>query len=145
MSFNECSKLLDDFTLNHNARKNFFLYVYGKIAKDTKNRFVDKNRDSIDIITPLNGSIKVIPIYKNMDKNNLSLEKEIQIAVKIIQTTDFQSVYFVYPKNDNFDKHIQIKVPILEDACNEYMIKIIPYSLNTIKRRCDGNSNILCK
>jgi len=145
MSFNECGKLLDGFTLNHGARINFFEYVYGKIARDTKNRFVDKNRDSIDIITAENGSIKVIPIYKNMDKDNLSLNREIKRAVKIIQTTDFQSVYFVYPKNDNFDKHIQIKVPILEDACNEYMIKIIPYSLNTIKRKCDGNSNILCK
>ena len=145
MSFNECKSLLGNFPLLQTPSLNFFDYVHGKIAKDTKNRFVDKNRDSIDIITPENGSIKVIPIYKDMDSTKLSLEKEVAKAVKIITTTDFKSVYFVYPKNDNFTKHIQIKVPILEEACGEYMIKIIPYSLTTIQRRCNGNSTILCK
>ncbi len=137
MSFNECQTLLGNFSLQHKPKENFFHYVYEKIARDTKNRFVDKNRDSIDIITLESGSIKVIPIYKKMDKNNLSLDKEIKRAIKIIQNTDFKNVYFVYPKNDNFDKHIQIKVPLLEEACNEYLIKIIPYSLNTIKKKCD--------
>jgi hypothetical protein len=145
MSFNECKILLRNFSLSQKASVNFFDYVHGKIAKDTKNRFVDKNRDSIDIITPENGLIKVIPIYKDIDSTKLSLEKEVAKAVKIITTTDFKSVYFVYPKNDNFTKHIQIKVPLLEEACGQYLIKIIPYSLTTIQRRCNGNSTILCK
>ena len=145
MSFNECKTLLGNFSLTQKASINFFDYVHGKIAKDTKNRFVDKNRDSIDIITPENGSIKVIPIYKDMDSSKLSLDKEVAKAVKIITKTDFKNVYFVYPKNDNFTKHIQIKVPLLEEACGGYMIKLIPYSLTTIQRRCNGNSTILCK
>jgi len=145
MSFKECKSLLGNFSLSKKASANFFDYVHGKIARDTKNRFVDKNRDSIDIITPENGSIRVIPIYKNMNSSKLSLDKEVAKAVKIITKTDFKNVYFVYPRNDNFTKHIQIKVPLLEEACKEYLIKIIPYSLTTIQRRCNVNSDILCK
>jgi hypothetical protein len=136
MSFNECGRLLDIFSINYDAKINFFEYVYGKIARDTKNRFVDRNNDSIDIVTPFDGSIKVIPMYKNIDKNNLFIGDEIRKAIEIIQTTDFSNVYFVYPKNDNFNKHIQVKVPILENACCEYMIKIIPYSLTTLQNKC---------
>jgi hypothetical protein len=52
--------------------------VYSKIARNTKNRFIDKTDDSVDIILSNHPCIKVIPIFKKMDKNNLSLNKEIK-------------------------------------------------------------------
>ena len=147
MSFNECRSVLEKIMFNNNLKDNFFEYVYHKISQDTRNRFVERNDDSIDIILSNHPSIKVIPYFKNMDKDSLLIDKEMKIAVNIIKDTEYKYVYFVYPKNDNFNKHIQIKIPELENACSEYMIKLIPYSLNRLKKeeKCNGNGNILCK
>ena len=148
MSFNECQSVLNRYEPNDTNQNNFLNFVHKKIARNTKNRFVDKTDNSVDILLPDHPCIKVIPIFKNIDKEKLSIEDEIKEAVVIIKNSEFKYVYFVYPKNDNFDKHIQIRVPSLDKACSDYMVKIIPYSLNNLttnKGKCNGNSNILCK
>jgi len=147
MSFNECTKLFLNFDTSVSLENKFFHFVYNKINKNTKNRFVERGQNSIDIIPSNDESIRVIPIFKNMDKNNLMLDTEIAIASKIIQDGEMKCIYFVYPKNENFDKHIQIKVTSLENACSDYMIKIIPYSLRDLYKKGikNENCNILCK
>jgi len=147
MSFNECTKLFSNFDTSLSLENKFFHFVYNKINKNTKNRFVERGQNSIDIIPSNDESIRVIPIFKNMDKNNLMLDTEIAIASKIIQDGEMKCIYFVYPKNENFDKHIQIKVTSLENACSDYMIKIIPYSLRDLYKKGikNENCNILCK
>jgi len=135
MSFNECENLLSSYELSNKPNSNFFEFVYNKISKDTKNRFVDKNKDSIDIIPSNYDSIKVIPLYKDMDSQKLFLDYEVNLAVEIINKGIFKNIYFVYPKNENFKKHIEVKVPHLEQNKTDYLIKIIPYSLNSLKRK----------
>ena len=148
MGINECNRLLGIYSTTLNNQKSFFDFVYKKIARDTKNRFVTKNCDSIDIEPFDSSPVKVIPIHKEVDLNTLNIENEIQKAKEIILEGTILQIYLVFPKHDNFTKHIQIKVPELDTCSEEYIIKIIPYSLNSIlrtKRRCSGNSNILCK
>ena len=148
MNFDECEDVISKYDFKNKYQNSFLNFVFEKISKNTKNRFVEKTDNSVDILLSNHPCIKVIPIFKKIDKNNLSLEYEIKEAYKIIKKGDFKYVYFVYPKNDNFDKHIQIKVPAIEEVCSDYMVKIIPYSLNNLtinKGECNGNSNILCK
>jgi len=125
----------------------FFNFVFTKISRKKANRFVEKDDFSIDIIPVNHAPIKVIPIFKDMDRDNLALQNEIEIASRIIQNSDIKCIYFVYPKNKKFNKHVEIKVPQLESTVGEYIIKIIPYSLNDLykKGQTNGNCNILCK
>ena len=148
MSFNDCSSVLSKYNLGNTNQIKFLNFVYSKISKNTKNRFVDKNNNnSIDILLSNHPPIKIIPIFKQINKEELFLNEEIAQAIKTINNSEFKYVYFVYPKNENFDKHIQIKIQQLEKACSEYVVKIIPYSLSdlnkTNKRKCNV-SNILC-
>lgn len=147
MSFNEYAKIFSSFDAKSSMENKFFQFVYNKINRNQKNRFVERGENSIDIIPINDESIRVIPIFKDMDKNNLSLDTEIAIASKIILDGEMKCIYFVYPKNEKFDKHIQIKVTSLENACSDYMIKIIPYSLKDLYKKGvkHANCNILCK
>ncbi len=148
MSINECNRLLGIYSSTQDNQESFFNFVYEKIARDTKNRFVTKNCDSIDIEPFDSSPVRVIPIHKEIDIENLNITQEIQRAKEIILNNDIPQIYLVYPKHDNFTRHIQIKLQELDDTCSEeYIIKVIPYSLNSIlrKRKCNGNSNILCK
>ncbi len=148
MSINECNRLLGIYDSTQNNQISFFNFVYKKIARDTKNRYVTKNSDSIDIIPFHSSPVRVIPIHKEIDLANLNITQEIQRAKEIILNNNIPQIYLVYPKHDKFTRHIQIKLQELDTCSEEYIIKVIPYSLNSIlrtKRRCSGNSNILCK
>lgn len=143
MSFNECSDLLSSISFLGDSKKNFFDYVYFKISRNTQNRFVDKNNNSIEIVLDKHPCIKVIPICQEMHKDKLDIKFEMLQAIDIIKTTEFKCVYFVYPKNQNFDKHIEVKLPELEKSSIDYMVKLIPYSLTTLHKKSKCNS--LCK
>ncbi len=148
MSFNESKDILKLMEQSRAVEYNFFNFVFNKILKKSQNRFVERTDECIDIIPAQHQTIRVIPIFKDMDKNNLCLENEIEKACEIVNNSEIRFIYFVYPRNENFDKHIEIKIPHLEETCSEdCMIKIIPYSLNDLckKGKCNGNSNILCK
>ena len=147
MSFNECKVMFNNIDSSSTLSDQFFNFVYTKISRKKANRFVEKDYYSIDIIPVSHEPIKIIPIFKDMDKDNLSLHNEIEIASKIIKDGEIKYIYFVYPKNKKFDKHIEIKVSSLENTCSEYMIKVIPYSLNDLYKKGinNGNCNILCK
>ena len=147
MSFNECKVMFNKIDSTSNLSDQFFNFVFTKISKKKANRFVEKDHYSIDIIPVSHDPIKIIPIFKDMDKDNLVLHKEIEIASKIIQNSEIKCIYFVYPKNKKFDKHIEIKATSLEDIGSEYIIKVIPYSLNDLYKKGtnNGNCNILCK
>lgn len=146
MSFNECKQMFNNEDKYNSLSEQFFNFVFTKITNKQANRFVEKDHYSIDIIPVSHEPIKIIPIFKDMDKSKLSLDKEIEIACKIIQNSEIKCIYFVYPKNKNFDKHIEVKVPRLESTCSEYIIKIIPYSLKDLYKKGikNGNCNILC-
>jgi len=141
MSFNECEARLQDMILTNNINQNFYEFVYSKIAQKQANRFVQKNGSSIDIIPHQHPRIKVIPICQNMDKEDICIDNEVAQAIDIIESTEFKYVYFVYPRNDKFDKHIQIKIPQLENRNEEYMVKLIPYSLKRLNKQnqCCGS------
>ena len=138
MSLNETKTLHKGLIQTLKNQNDFLEFVYKKIARDTINRFVDKTEDSVEIILSNHPSIKVIPIFKEMDKNNLFLDFEVAKALQVIDEGDFTLVCFVYPKNQNFDKHIELKISALEEKGLKYMVKIIPYSLQ-ISNKYKGN------
>jgi len=147
MSFNECKLMLNNVDSKSTLSDQFFDFVFKKISNKRANRFVEKDAFSIDIIPASHDPIKIIPIFKDMDKDKLELKDEIEIASKIMQNSDIKYIYFVYPRNNNFDKHIEVKIPKLENEPDEYLIKIIPYSLRDLYKKGinNGNCNILCK
>lgn len=142
MSINECNRLLSIYSSIGNEQTKFFNFVYDKISRDTKNRYVCKDENSIDIIPSNSSAVKVIPINKEIDLSSLDIKDELEEAKSIILNGDIPQVYLVYPKNDNFTRHIQIKLKELEHMDEEYMIKVIPYSLKSIlksKKTCSSN------
>eukprot|EP01155_Anaeramoeba_flamelloides_P002592 Anaeramoba_flamelloidesa1058892_491.p2 GENE.a1058892_491~~a1058892_491.p2 ORF type:complete len:147 (+),score=10.10 a1058892_491:506-946(+) len=142
MSINECNSLLSIYG-NGCDQKNFFDYVFDKItAKDIKNRFVEKKEKEINIMPFDSPGVKVIPIHKELDLQNLDIADEMKQAKEIVHDNDeFQTIYFVYPKSGEFKRHIEVKDRELEASSKEYKIKLIPYSLESLVRKkgcCSG-------
>jgi hypothetical protein len=108
----------------------FKSFVHKSITSLKRDRIVTDGVDCIDMHLKNDPDIKVLPFWQKDKKLN---DAHIQKAVDCIKEGKFKNIYLVYPKEKDFAKHIDIKVPELE-GCSEYVIKIIPYSLKTILR-----------
>lgn len=122
---NEMQLLLDINLLFHE-------FVFQKISRLHKNKKVTDEGDAITITEHSNTPVKIYPLWKSIDKNNLNINTELKKATKCVKDGEFCLVYLVYPKTKNFNKHIPVKVDVLEDM--DYKIKAIPYSLRSALR-----------
>lgn len=120
-------------TYKINAQNSFEQFILNKLLKDQKTRTIEKNIDSINIISSQMHDIKIFPYWEMLKNDHLLIDEHIQKAVNCIKQTSYKNVYLVYPKNDQFNKHIEIKIPEFETKYfNDYGIKLIPYSLRSI-------------
>jgi len=108
----------------------FKSYVHKSITSIKRDRVVRNENDCIDIYFQNDPTIKVLPFWERKEKID---HAHIQKAIDCVKSGEFKNIYLVYPREENFTKHIHIKVPELE-GCSEYVIKMIPYSLKSILR-----------
>ena len=122
-----------DYSLFLDGEKIFKNFVSHKVLRSDGSREVYINNDSIDVISQENNfATKIFTFWQLLDSDDLKIDEHIQKAVKCIETTEFRQVYLVYPKNDKFNKHIQVKTKNIN--VDEYEIKLIPYSLRSTLR-----------
>lgn len=123
-----------EFTISFDANELFSSFVYDKIRKKNQDKFMSKNENSIDIISSNETTTKVFTYWEFLNKENLDINHAVNKAVDTIKTTEFNQIYLVYPKHEEFDRHIKIKSQELEISSKEYNIKVIPYSLRSMLR-----------
>ncbi|MDY0321202.1 MAG: hypothetical protein RBR23_05650 [Arcobacteraceae bacterium] len=123
-----------DFRLD--AGDAFRQYIVNKLLKDQKTRFIEHTHNSISIIPTHEEPLMIYPFWEMVGKSAPLIDEHIKKAVDCIKESDFKQVYLVYPKNENFEKHIEVKIREFEDniSCNGYTVKVIPYSLRSILR-----------
>jgi hypothetical protein len=120
-------------TFKINAQNSFEQFILNKLLKDQKTRTIEKKSDSINIISSQVYDIKIFPYWQMLENSQLLIDEHIKKAVNCIKETSYKNVYLVYPKNDQFYKHIEVKIPEFETKqYNDYGIKLIPYSLRSI-------------
>lgn len=115
------------------GEKVFKNFVSNKILKNNESKTINVNEDSIDISSKDKSFVtKIFTFWEFINSQDLQIDKHIQKAVNCINTTDFKQIYLVYPKNENFNKHISVKTDAI--LSGEYEIKLIPYSLRSTLR-----------
>jgi len=120
----------DSNSMKINSDLLFKSFVHKSITSIKRDRVVHNESDCINIYLQNHQAIKVLPFWEKKEKIN---DAHIQKAIECIKSGECNNIYLVYPREKNFTKHIQIKVPELEGCC-KYVIKMIPYSLKTILR-----------
>lgn len=122
-----------NYSLYLDGEKIFKNFVSNKLIRNNSTKELYINEDSIDIKIG-NGfsDTKLFTFWQLLDSKNLNIDEHIKKAVECINNTEIKQVYLVYPKNENFDRHIQIKSD--EVSCEEYHIKLVPYSLRSTLR-----------
>lgn len=134
----DVAKLISFCFVNNKLQLNFDIdllfhqFVLKKIKRLHKNKYVLDNGDSISILDANETPTKIYTQWKDINSKQLNIKKELDNAIECIKQSEFKQIYLVYPKDNNFKRHIPIKVEELEKIA--YDIKVVPYSLRSILR-----------
>ncbi|WP_419776958.1 hypothetical protein [Malaciobacter marinus] len=110
----------------------FHEFVLHKIKKLHKDKTVKDHGDSISITGKDVNALKIYTSWKNIQKNKPDIKDELEYAIKSIKKENYSQVYLVYPKANDFKRHIPVYVDELKNKA--YVIKAIPYSLRSTIR-----------
>lgn len=89
-----------------------------------------------------NGVRTVIhPVWKHTKtEETLKHRRMVREGVERFKGSDHDQIYLVYPKNDDFKRHIPVQTTG-DDKREERMLKLIPYSFSFCsKSKCKGKS-----
>lgn len=111
----------------------FHEFVLEKLKNLHKDKEVLDLGDSISIKQENICALKIYTSWKNIQKKDPNIEHEVNHAIKVIKKGEFNQVYLIYPKDNDFTRHIPVYVDELK--YKTYQIKAIPYSLRSIIRK----------
>ena len=109
-----------------NAREAFSDFVFSKIALRNAGAEIELKNELI--IVRKNGfSLGVIANFRSMLVSNPMLyDNDIKKALELCRGANLDAVYLVYPKNENFNRHVEIKSECFK---GNFIMKLVPYKL----------------
>ncbi len=110
----------------------FHEFVFQKIKKLHKDKKVEDLGNSISVKGKDIDSLKIYTSWKNIEAKKPNIKDELENAIESIKKENYAQVYLVYPKGNDFKRHIPVFVKELKHKL--YLIKAIPYSLRSIIR-----------
>lgn len=113
-------------------------FIIRKLKKIHPDKMIIDEGKCISIVKNKKIISKIYSSWKNINIKNIDVSNEINHIKKVSTTLDFKdledvNIYFIYPKNKNFNKHIELKINGLVNFNNK--IKLVPYSLRSILRQ----------
>ena len=109
-----------------NASEAFSDFVFSKIALRNAGAEIELKNELI--IVRKNGfSLGVIANFRSMLVSNPMLyDNDIKKALELCCRANLDAVYLVYPKNENFNRHVEIKSECFK---GNFIMKLVPYKL----------------
>ena len=115
------------------GRQLFLHFVYEKIAKRNQDKDVYIRGDEILIECDGERLLSVVPCLKQIHKDNpKGAQNEISRAWSRLADNGTQAIYLVFPRNQNFTRHIEVRHSHEEKA----RVKLVPYIISHLAKEC---------
>jgi len=113
------------------ARTLFLHFVYEKITKRNPDKKVYIQGDEILIECDGQRLLSVVPYLKQVDKDNPKcVQNEISKAWGRLADNGTKALYLVFPRNQNFTRHIEVRHNNEEKA----RVKLVPYIISHLAK-----------
>ena len=109
-----------------NVGEAFSDFVFSKIALRNAGAEIELKNELI-IVRKSGFSLGVIANFRSMLVSNPMLyDNDIKKVLELCRGANIDAVYLVYPKNENFTRHIEIKSECFK---GNFIMKLVPYKL----------------
>ncbi|MBR8463491.1 hypothetical protein KDD93_02765 [Campylobacter sp. faydin G-24] len=116
-----------DFEICFDANEMFFHFVYDKISKKHLDKDIVFQNGIISIFKNKEHLLSVMPSFKHINLDDMrNINDEIYRAVGAINSKKCEKIYIVFPRNNKFKHHIDIK----HCDCVNGSIRLVPYTIS---------------
>lgn len=115
-----------EFGIVFDAEDFFKNFVFDKITCKNKNCKIHL-KNSMIIIETDTQKLGVIPHFRGIDFTRANYDRDIKDATKHENFEDLSDLYLVYPKAENFRRHIEIRS---EKFRENFTMKLVPYCIS---------------
>lgn len=116
-----------DFEICFNANDMFSQFVYEKISQKHPDKKLFFKDNIISIKQENRRLFGILPSFKEISLDDLrNINNEINLAVSALNLSDYERVYIVFPRNNKFRRHVEVR----HCECANGGIKLVPYTIS---------------
>ena len=114
------------FELCFDAEDMFCQFVYDKISLKNRDKNVYLEGGAIFVEKDGKKLLGVLPSFKQVDPGDAgNISAEISKAVNALNSKNYERVFIVFPRNENFKRHVEVR----HTQCARGCIKLVPYTI----------------
>ena len=120
-----------NFCFTINSYELFSHHVYNRVKRKNPDKVITQEKSRIVVEREeCDEALHLYPIWKTIFKSvEHEAYNEINQAIDLLETLECKHVYLLFPRNENFRKHIPVRSPKLDALGIEYTLKLVPYTI----------------
>ena len=118
-----------DFCFTINSYELFSHHVFSRVKRQNPDKSITHEKTRITIQSDETSDVlHLYPTWKMIEKRvDIEAFHEINEAIERLESLECKHIYLLFPRNENFRKHIPIRSPKLDALGLEYTLKLVPY------------------
>ena len=118
------------FTIN--SYELFSHHVFHRVKR--QNPSVSVVKDALCIVVQSEECAEALHLYPTWKviegRVDIEAYDEINQAIERLETQECKHIYLLFPRNENFRKHVPIRSPKLDALGLDYTLKLVPYTIH---------------
>jgi len=120
-----------DLCFTINSYELFSHHVFNRVKRQNPDKEIKQEEKCIVIQSEESAeSLHLYPTWKTIEKcADLEAREEINHAIDLLASCECKHIYLLFPRSENFRKHVLIRSEKLDDLGIEYTLKLVPYTI----------------
>ncbi len=115
-----------------NYKELFVDYVHDLVRRRNPDKMIIKSSVHVVLQDAVSDeSLFLYPVWKFIDNSpEIDAREDVEMALSLLESGECKHIYLLFPKTENFNKHISIKSQKLNAKNIDYTLKLIPYKMD---------------
>ncbi len=120
-----------DLCFTINSYELFSHHVFNRVKRQNPDKEIRQEEKRIVIQSEESAeSLHLYPTWKTIEQRaDLEACEEINQAIDLLASFECKHIYLLFPRSENFRKHVPIRSPKLDALAIEYTLKLVPYTI----------------
>ena len=120
-----------DLCFTINSYELFSNHIFSRVKRQNPDKSVMQEAARIVIQSEeCAESLHLYPTWRTIEKRaDVEAKEEINQAIDLLESLECKHIYLLFPRSENFRKHVPIRSQKLDELGIEYTLKLVPYTI----------------
>lgn len=120
-----------DLCFTINSYDLFSHHIFSRVKRQNPDKVITHEEKRIVIQSEESDeALHLYPTWKNIEQRaEMEAREEVNHAIDLLESLECKHIYLLFPRSENFRKHLPIRSPKLDALGIEYTLKLVPYTI----------------